>query len=96
MLKNGNALIDRGIEIALQAQIKGFERAELLEVNESMDYTGFFPCDGKVISSNIEIQEEYPDVTDALRFIDELENRWYKDREDLLAHILLWHMIAPF
>ena len=97
MLKNGNALIDRGIEVALQAQIKGFERAGLLEVNDSMDYTGFFPCDNnkKIISSNIKIPDNYPDVTDALNFIDELQP-WYKDREDLLAHILLWHMIAPF
>jgi len=31
-LKNCNALIDRGIEIALQTQIKGFERAGLLEI----------------------------------------------------------------
>jgi hypothetical protein len=99
LLKNGNALIDRGIQIALQAQIKGFERAGLLEVNDSMDYTGFFPSfqDGNktIISSNIKIPENYPDVTDALNFIDELQ-KWYKGREDLLAHILLWPMIAPF
>jgi hypothetical protein len=96
LLKNGNALTDKGVEIALQAQIKGFERAGLLEVNDSMDYTGFFPCDNKIISSNIKIPEDYPDVADALRFIDELEKRWYKGREDLLAHMLLWSMIAPF
>ena len=28
LLKNGNALIDRGIEIAVQAQIKGFEKLD--------------------------------------------------------------------
>ena len=63
-----------------------------------MDYTGFFPCDNnkKIISSNIKIPEDYPDVTDALRFIDELEKRWYKGREDLLSHMLLWSMITPF
>jgi hypothetical protein len=96
LLKNGNALIDRGIEIALQAQIKGFEQAGLLEVDDSMDYIGFFPYDNnkKIISSNIEIPE-YPDVTDALDFINELQT-WYKGREDLLAHVLLWYMIAPF
>ena len=83
LLKNGNALIDRGIEIALQAQIKGFERAGLLEVNDNMDYTGFFPSfhDGNrnIISSNIKIPDNYPDVTDSLNFIDELEKRWYMD-----------------
>jgi hypothetical protein len=72
--------------LAVQAQIKGFERAGLLEVNDSIDYTDFFPHDGKIISSNIKIPEDYPDVTDALDFINELQ----------LAHILLWFMIAPF
>jgi hypothetical protein len=97
LLKNGNALTDRGIEIALQAQIKGFEKAGLLDVNDSMDYTGFFPSatNNKIISSNIRIPEKYPDVTDSLKFIDELEG-WYKGREDLLSHICHWFMIAPF
>jgi hypothetical protein len=71
----------------------------LLEVNDSMDYTGFFPSfhDGNknIISSNIKIPDNYSDVTDALNFIDELQT-WYKDREGLLAPILLWPMIAPF
>lgn len=83
-----------GIEIAIQAQIKGFEQGGLLEVNDSMDYTGFFPCNNKIISSNIEIPEQYPDVADALNFIDELAY-WYQGREDFLAHTLLWFMIAP-
>src|SRR5207249_2896926 len=42
------------------------------------------------------IPVEYPDVTDALDYVDELESRWYVGREDLLAHILLWFIIAPF
>ena len=96
ILKNGNALTDKGIEIAIQAQIKGFEQAKLLEVNDSMDFVGFFPDNNnKIISSNISIPEKYPDVVDALNFIEELQI-WYKDREDLLAHILLWAVIAPF
>jgi hypothetical protein len=97
LLKNGNALTDKGIEVVLQAQIKGFERAGLLEVSGSMDYTGFFPpvsSNNKIISSNVKIPEKYPDVADALRFIDELEG-WYKGREDLLSHICHWFMIAP-
>jgi hypothetical protein len=98
VLKNGNALAERGIDIALQGQIKGLERSELLEVNDSMNYTGFFPCgnNNKIISSNVDIPEEYPDVTDALKFIDELLEERYKGREDLLSHICHWFMIAPF
>lgn len=93
-LKNGNALTEKGIEIALQAQIKGFERAGLLEEDDTMDFVGFFPYDGKIIASNVTIPTSYPDMTDNLDFINELES-WYKGREDLLAHLLLWFMAAP-
>ena len=41
LLKNGNALTDKGIDYALNAQIKGFEKAGLLETNDSLDYTVF-------------------------------------------------------
>jgi hypothetical protein len=98
-LNDGNALTDNGLEVMLQAQIKGFEKAGLLEVSDSLDYTGFFPSvDRKgIISSNITILENknYPDVSDALDLIDELRTKWYEGREDLLAHILLWFMVAP-
>lgn len=96
-LKNTNALTDKGIDNAIIAQMKGFEKAGLLEVNDSLDYTGFFPSANHkiIICSNIKIPEDYPDVSDALNFISELESRWYRDREDLLAHILSWFMIAP-
>jgi hypothetical protein len=45
-----------------------------MELSYKLDYTGFFPCDNnnKIISSNVKIPEKYPDVTDALRYIDEL------------------------
>lgn len=95
VLKNGNALTEKGIDIAIQAQIKGFEQAKLLEVNDSMDFTGFFHVDGKIISSNIKIPDILPDVTDALDFIDEVLDKAYQGREELLSHTLLWFMIAP-
>jgi hypothetical protein len=85
----------------LIAQMKGFEKAGLLEVNDSLDYTGFFPSDDHktIISSNVEIPKEYPNnnnnIADALEVISQLETKWYKGREDLLAHDLLWFMIAP-
>ncbi len=96
ILKNGNALTEKGIDVAIQAQIKGFEQAKLIEVNDNMDFTGFFPVDNnkKIISSNIKIPEIFPDVTDALNFIEELLP-YYKNREELLSHVLLWFMIAP-
>jgi hypothetical protein len=95
-LEEGNALHDRGIKIAIQAQIKGFEQAGLLEIDNSIKYTGFFPSNDnkKIIASKVDVPTEYPDVADALRFIDELL-KWYKGREDLLSHMLLWFMIAP-
>jgi hypothetical protein len=99
-LKDGNALNDKGIDIAIQAQIKGFERAKLLEIDNTIDYIGFFPIwnDNKyeIISSKVDIPEKYPDVTDALKYIDELVERAYKGRENLLSHTYHWFMIAPF
>ncbi len=95
-LNDGNALSEKGIEIMLQAQIKGFEKAGQLEISDSIDYSGFFPSGNKIVSSNVKIPDQFPDVTDALMFIEELETKYYVGREDLLAHTLLWFMIAPF
>jgi hypothetical protein len=55
-LKTGNALSETGIDIAINAQIKGFEKAAMLEVNDDMDYTGFFVDDnGKhIIASKVQ------------------------------------------
>ena len=95
-LKNGNALSENGLDIAITAQIKGFEERGLLEISDSMDYTGFFTTEeGKnIIISNLEIKQDPINVSDSLKYIDEL-SKYFEGRLDLLAHILLFAMIAP-
>jgi hypothetical protein len=39
--------VKNGIDVAITAQIKGFEKAGLLEVNDDMNYTGFFTNESK-------------------------------------------------
>jgi hypothetical protein len=98
-LNDGNTLTDRGLDIMLNAQIRGFEKAGKLEISDSIDYTGFFPSGKKIISSNVKILDDYPsvsEVSDALDYIEELATKYYVGREDLLSHICKWFMIAPF
>ncbi len=81
------------------AQIKGFEQAGLLEENDDLDYTGFFPIDGReIICSNLDIPEniDIEEINAALDFIDLLANTTaYKDRLELLSHTMLFGLIAP-
>jgi hypothetical protein len=100
-LKNGNALHEYGLDIAITAQIKGFEKAGLLEINDDIDYTGFFPGEGNkhIISSGItqigEREENNNDLSDALTYINELAG-YFESRLDLLSHCILFGVIAPF
>jgi Bifunctional DNA primase/polymerase, N-terminal len=98
-LKQSQALTDKNLDNAMIAQIKGFEQAGLLEENDDLDSTGFFPignreiiCSNVVLSENIDVEE----INTALDFIDVLANTTaYKDRLDLLSHTLLFGLIAP-
>lgn len=94
-LNDGNALTDRGLEVMLQAQIKGFEKERKLEISDIIDYSGFFPSSDnkKIICSNVKIPDQYPDVMDALDFIEELEAKYYVGRKDLLAHSAYHYMV---
>jgi len=98
-LKNGNALCDNGIDVAITAQIKGFEKAGLLEVNDDMSYTGFFTNDNssQIIPSGIQIPAvvDTQKLRDALEYINELARVGYQNRLDLLAHLILFGLIAP-
>jgi hypothetical protein len=70
-LNDGNTLVDKGLDVMLNAQIKGFEKAGKLEISDSIDYTGFFPSGKKIISSNVKIPEEWPttsEISDALNY----------------------------
>ena len=101
-LKQTEALTDRNLDAAMIAQIKGFEKAGLLEENDDIDITGFFPgsesCTS-IIYSGVDIPE--PGAIDtvklrtALDFIDSLAKTAYKGRLDLLAHLLQFALIAP-
>jgi hypothetical protein len=46
-LKDGNAMCDLGLNVAINAQLKGFEHDKLLKKNDDMDLTGFFPDNGQ-------------------------------------------------
>jgi hypothetical protein len=97
-LKNGNLLSEYGLDVAIIAQIKGFEKAELLEVNDDMNYTGFFPAEGnsQIIASNVDIATvDILKLKDALEYINELAKVGYQNRLDLLAHGILFGIIAP-
>ena len=101
-LKQTEALTDRNLDVAMIAQIKGFEKAGLLEENDDIDITGFFPgsesCTS-IIYSGVDIPE--PGAIDtvklrtALDFIDSLAKTAYKGRLDLLAHLLQFALITP-
>ena len=56
-LKNGNALSEYGLDVALTAQIKGFEKAGLLEVNDDMNYTAS-KCFGCNLEYIMKMQKE--------------------------------------
>ena len=95
-LKETDALCDKNIDNALIAQIKGFEQRGLLEVNDDLDYIGFFlDSNDKIIVSGIEVKNEISraDVLGALNFIEE-SKRYYDGRLDLLATSIKWDMIS--
>ena len=98
-LKQSQALTDKNLDNSMIAQIKGFEQAGLLEENDDLDYTGFFPIDGRgIICSNLDIPEniDIEEINAALDFIDLLANTTaYKDRLELLSHTMLFGLIAP-
>jgi hypothetical protein len=97
-LKNGNALCEYGLDVALTAQIKGFEKAGRLEVNDDMNYTGFFPSEGnnQIIVSNVDIADvNTQKLKDTLEYVNELAKVGYQNRLDLLAHSILFTLIAP-
>jgi hypothetical protein len=72
----------------------------LLEINDDIDYTGFFPGEGNkhIISSGItqigEREENNNDLSDALIYINELAG-YFEGRLDLLSHCILFGVIAP-
>lgn len=99
-LKNGNALCENGIDVAITAQIKGFEKAGLLEINDDMSYTGFFTSEDsrQITASNVgiinaDVDEER--LKDTLEYINELAKAGYQNRLNLLAHVVLFGIIAP-
>jgi len=98
-LKQSEALTDKNLDNAMIAQIKGFEQAGLLEENDDLDYTGFFPIDGReIICSNLDIPEniDIEEVNAALDFIDLLaDTTAFRDRLELLSHTMLFGLIAP-
>ena len=98
-LKETQALTDKNLDVALIAQIKGFEKIGLLEENDDTEYIGFIPTENNndIICSNVDISDHIniEELKAALDFIDELEVMAYKDGLELLSHILLFGLIAP-
>lgn len=97
-LRDGNALTESGIDIALQTQIKAFEKAKLLEENDDMHFIGFFTNENRtvIIPSEVEFKEiDNAKLTEALNYINELAEFGYSGRLDLLAHTIKFGIIAP-
>jgi hypothetical protein len=44
-LEETQALTDKNLDVALMAQIKGFEKIGLIEENDDTDYIGFLPTE---------------------------------------------------
>jgi hypothetical protein len=99
ILKETQALTDKNLDVALIAQIKGFEKSGLLEENDDTEYIGFLPTENNngIICSNVDISDNIniEELRTALDFIDKLAVMAYKDRLDLLSHVLLFGLIAP-
>lgn len=98
-LKNGNALTESGIEVAINCQLKAFEQRKLLETNDDMSLTGFFTDEsGKhIISSNVKFLDiNVEKLQAALKYINELASVGFIGRLDLLAHAIKFAIIAPF
>ena len=94
-LKERALVLSDGADSALSAIIQGFKQRNLIEINEELGYTGFFRIGNKILASNLEIKELSIDkLSDALAFIEELKT-YYENRLDLLAHSIVWGMIAP-
>jgi len=58
-LKETQALTDKNLDVALIAQIKGFEKIGLLEENDDTEYIGFLPTENNIgiICSNVDISD---------------------------------------
>jgi len=96
-LKDGMALVDRGIETALAAQILGFEERGMLESDNELPFTGFLLSnDGNILTNNLDIKQEIDkiELKNALEIINQI-TKFYENDLDLLATILKWAMIAP-
>jgi hypothetical protein len=56
--QSANVLADFGVEVALSAIIKAFERKGLLEENNDIELVGFFiDNNGSLIASNVNINK---------------------------------------
>ncbi len=94
-LKQSNALCENGLDVALIAQIKGFEKFGLLTIDDDIDYIGFFPeGSNRLIACGFELKQEEIDVRDSLKYINELA-KYFEGRLDLLSHTIQWAIIAP-
>lgn len=90
------ALTEYGIDVAINAQILGFEKEGRLEVDDEISYDGFFlDKDGKIFASHIEIQE--PDKIALTAALDVIEQavKFYPNRVDLFATSIKWGIVAP-
>jgi hypothetical protein len=96
-LKDGLALCESGIDIAINSQVLAFEKQNLIEINEDMSEVGFFLDENdKIRVSNVKIKTEVnkEDLKQAIEFIEN-SKKYYKGRLDLFATALKWGMIAP-
>lgn len=109
ILKDGNALCDLGLNVAINAQLKGFEHDKLLQTNDDMDLTGFFPEAGQeskgIICSNVDSEKfdfnsdiDKQRLREGLEYINDLAANGYEkyNRLNVLSHVLLFGIIGPF
>jgi hypothetical protein len=100
---NGYVMHGYGATEALSAIITAFREDSKLQVEKSVDFQGYYYCDGDIQRSGV-AEDKHPQRTkeECIIATDFLE-KWsefyiYKgiDRRDVVAMVIKWTIIAPF
>ena len=87
----------RAVEEALNAILNGARRNRKMKILQQIDKAGFYYVDGKIVSSGIKQDREYPpleDIQKCAQFLNELVSR--SKHPEMLVTEIKWGILAPF
>jgi Bifunctional DNA primase/polymerase, N-terminal len=87
----------RHVEEALNAILNGARRNQKMKILRQIDKAGFYYVDGRIVSSDIKHDPEYPsleNLRECAEFLNELISR--SKHPEMLVTEIKWGMIAPF